>query len=42
MIDEGSRPDTGFRMDIRDIIDQMSELLLAGSETTSGMFLERG
>lgn len=36
MLDEGDRPDTGVRMSNQDIIDQMSELLLAGSETTSG------
>ncbi|KAH6877811.1 cytochrome P450 [Alternaria rosae] len=35
MLDEGARPDTGERMSNQDIIDQMSELLLAGSETTS-------
>ncbi|EOD46056.1 putative cytochrome p450 3a9 protein [Neofusicoccum parvum UCRNP2] len=43
-IEEGARPDTGVRMNTRDIVDQMSELLLAGSETTSGtiacLFLE--
>lgn len=37
MLDEGERPDTGMRMNNREITDQMSELLLAGSETTSGM-----
>ena len=42
MINEGNRPDTGFPMCNRDIIDQMSELLLAGSETTSGTLLKRG
>lgn len=36
LINEGNRPDNGQRMTTRDIIDQMSELLLAGSETTSG------
>ncbi|GFF23017.1 probable cytochrome P450 110 [Aspergillus udagawae] len=44
LINEGNRPDNGQRMTTRDIIDQMSELLLAGSETTSGtiacLFLE--
>lgn len=30
------RPDSGYKMSSRDIIDQMSEVLLAGSETTSG------
>lgn len=44
MIDEGRRPDTGAAMASRDIIDQMAEVLLAGSETTSGtiacLFLE--
>ncbi|KAB2571181.1 Cytochrome P450 monooxygenase FUS8 [Lasiodiplodia theobromae] len=43
-LEEGARPDTGVRMNTRDIVDQMSELLLAGSETTSGtiacLFLE--
>lgn len=38
MLDNGNRPDTGIRMSDQDIIDQMSELLLAGSETTSGKF----
>lgn len=38
MIDEGNRPDNGVKMTNRDVIDQMSELLLAGSETTSGKF----
>ncbi len=36
MLDNGNRPDTGEPMSDQDIIDQMSELLLAGSETTSG------
>lgn len=36
LIEEGQRPDTGVRMELQDIVDQMSELLLAGSETTSG------
>jgi cytochrome P450 len=36
MLNEGVRPDTGERMSNQDIIDRMSELLLAGSETTSG------
>lgn len=44
MIDEGRKPDTGTVMTSRDIIDQMAEVLLAGSETTSGtiacLFLE--
>ncbi|KAJ0119487.1 cytochrome p450 3a9 [Diaporthe amygdali] len=44
MIDEGRKPDTGTAMTARDIIDQMAEVLLAGSETTSGtiacLFLE--
>lgn len=44
MLDNGTRPDTGERMKNQEIIDQMSELLLAGSETTSGtigcLFLE--
>ena len=36
LIDNGKRPDNGNDMSARDIIDQMAELLLAGSETTSG------
>lgn len=36
LIEEGQRPDTDVRMNVQDIVDQMSELLLAGSETTSG------
>lgn len=44
MIEEGRKPDTGTQMSPRDIIDQMAEILLAGSETTSGtiacLFLE--
>lgn len=44
MIEEGRKPDTGSPMTPRDIIDQMAEILLAGSETTSGtiacLFLE--
>jgi cytochrome P450 len=36
LIDNGKRPDNGNVMSARDIVDQMSELLLAGSETTSG------
>jgi hypothetical protein len=36
LIDNGKRPDNGKIMSARDIIDQMAELLLAGSETTSG------
>ncbi|KAK3897072.1 cytochrome p450 [Staphylotrichum tortipilum] len=44
LIEEGTKPDTGAAMDTRDIIDQLSEMLLAGSETTSGtlgcLFLE--
>lgn len=44
VIDEGRKPDTGTAMTSRDIIDQMAEVLLAGSETTSGtiacLFLE--
>jgi cytochrome P450 len=30
------RPDSGYKMTTRDIVDQMAEVLLAGSETTSG------
>ncbi|KAK7423070.1 hypothetical protein QQZ08_009237 [Neonectria magnoliae] len=44
LIDEGKKPDTLTTMNTRDIVDQMSEILLAGSETTSGttacLFLE--
>ncbi|KAI3571068.1 cytochrome P450 [Fusarium oxysporum f. sp. albedinis] len=44
LIDEGAKPDTLTTMNTRDIVDQMSEILLAGSETTSGttacLFLE--
>lgn len=44
LIDEGAKPDTLKTMNTRDIVDQMSEILLAGSETTSGttacLFLE--
>lgn len=36
LVDNGKRPDNGNKMSARDIIDQMAELLLAGSETTSG------
>ncbi|KAL2682376.1 hypothetical protein Neosp_006826 [[Neocosmospora] mangrovei] len=36
LIDEGTKPDTLKTMNTRDIVDQMSEILLAGSETTSG------
>lgn len=34
MLDNGNRPDTGKPMSDQDIVDQMSEPLLAGSETT--------
>ena len=44
MIDEGKNPANNTRMSARQIVDQMSEILLAGSETTSGtmacLFLE--
>ncbi|TDZ24851.1 Cytochrome P450 monooxygenase FUS8 [Colletotrichum orbiculare MAFF 240422] len=44
LIEEGKKPDTGTTMSARDIVDQMAEILLAGSETTSGtigcLFLE--
>ncbi|KLU89914.1 cytochrome P450 3A9 [Magnaporthiopsis poae ATCC 64411] len=44
LIDEGRKPDSGKPMSTRDIVDQMAEILLAGSETTSGtiacLFLE--
>ncbi|QDS73814.1 hypothetical protein FKW77_006095 [Venturia effusa] len=36
VIQEGLRPDTGTKMNTREIIDQMAEILLAGAETTSG------
>jgi cytochrome P450 len=41
MLDNGQRPDTGAWMTNQDIIDQMSEILLAGSETTSGSYFAR-
>ncbi|KAF4500448.1 cytochrome P450, family 3, subfamily A [Fusarium agapanthi] len=44
LIENGKRPDNEQTMNSRDILDQMSEILLAGSETTSGtiacLFLE--
>ncbi|KIM93680.1 hypothetical protein OIDMADRAFT_35505 [Oidiodendron maius Zn] len=44
LIDNGMKPESGICTDTRDIVDQMSEILLAGSETTSGtiacLFLE--
>ena len=44
LIKEGRNPSNGTRMSTRQIIDQMSEILLAGSETSSGtiacLFLE--
>ncbi|KAF4986589.1 hypothetical protein FDECE_15872 [Fusarium decemcellulare] len=44
LIENGKRPDTEEIMSPRDILDQMSEILLAGSETTAGatacLFLE--
>lgn len=36
LIEEGAKPDTKAPMETKDIVDQMSEILLAGSETTSG------
>ncbi|KAI8718107.1 Cytochrome P450, family 3, subfamily A [Fusarium sp. LHS14.1] len=36
LIDEGTKPDTLKTMNARDIVDRVSEILLAGSETTSG------
>ncbi|KAM0148650.1 hypothetical protein ACHAQE_009124 [Botrytis cinerea] len=36
LIDEGQNPATSMKMNVRDAVDQMSEILLAGSETTSG------
>ena len=36
LIEEGKKPDTGVKMGTIDVVDQMSEILLAGSETTSG------
>ncbi|SMY22103.1 unnamed protein product [Zymoseptoria tritici ST99CH_1A5] len=35
LIDNGVRPDNGQKMSARDILDQLSELMLAGAETTS-------
>ncbi|KAG4426254.1 hypothetical protein IFR04_000720 [Cadophora malorum] len=44
LIDEGKNPGNETKMSTRQIVDQMSEILLAGSETTSGtiacLFLE--
>lgn len=44
LIKEGHRPDNGKKMNSRDILDNLSELLLAGAETTSAtmcyLFLE--
>lgn len=44
LIDEGKNASNETKMDTRQIVDQMSEILLAGSETTSGtiacLFLE--
>ncbi|KAJ5703250.1 cytochrome P450, partial [Penicillium malachiteum] len=36
IIDNGQRPDSGVKMGTREVVDQMAEILLAGSETTSG------
>ncbi|KAH8434069.1 uncharacterized protein LDX57_011706 [Aspergillus melleus] len=36
LIEDGTRPDNLQKMTSRDIIHQMAEILLAGSETTSG------
>jgi cytochrome P450 len=35
LLEKGHRPDTGVKMNTRDILDQLSELTLAGAETTS-------
>jgi cytochrome P450 len=35
LLDKGHRPDNGVKMNTRDILDQLSELTLAGAETTS-------
>jgi cytochrome P450 len=35
LLDKGHRPDNGVRTNTRDILDQLSELTLAGAETTS-------
>jgi hypothetical protein len=35
LLDKGHRPDNGVKMNTRDILDQLSELMLAGAETTS-------
>ncbi|KAH9827609.1 Cytochrome-P450 monooxygenase FUS8 [Teratosphaeria destructans] len=44
LVTDGKRPDNGVKMNSRDILDQMGELLLAGTETTSAtiayLFLE--
>lgn len=44
MIEEGKSPSSDTRMSTRQIVDQMAEIMLAGSETTSGttaaLFLE--
>ncbi|KAM0321854.1 hypothetical protein ACHAQA_009859 [Verticillium albo-atrum] len=44
LLEQGKNPGTGIAMNTRDISDQMAEILLAGSETTSGtiacLFLE--
>jgi cytochrome P450 len=35
LLEKGHRPDNGVKMNTRDILDQLSELTLAGAETTS-------
>ncbi|GKZ56835.1 hypothetical protein AnigIFM49718_002129 [Aspergillus niger] len=36
LLENGERPDSGVKMGTREVVDQMAEILLAGSETTSG------
>ncbi|TGO35066.1 hypothetical protein BHYA_0171g00020 [Botrytis hyacinthi] len=36
LLDEGQNPATSMKMNVRDVVDHMSEILLAGSETISG------
>ncbi|KAJ5716754.1 cytochrome P450 [Penicillium malachiteum] len=36
LLNSGQKPDSGVKMETRDVVDQMAEILLAGSETTSG------
>ncbi|KAJ5727066.1 cytochrome P450 [Penicillium malachiteum] len=36
LLNSGKKHDRGVKMNTRDVVDQMAEILLAGSETTSG------